>query len=244
MPAISAGMQIAARRRTAPSPPTTAAPTGGQQRRRGRSSPHRRRRPWCRRRRRHTPRDEGHHDHHQEGHDRVAHPELAAYPGVRRRGRSGWSTSWANGSSASSPARNRHRAATRISGVVPAPRHRPATAPAMAPRSTSTGDPHGRPPQHAAEVARRPPTVPGRSAERAEANPRAGPRLLLGELAAEEHDGAQVLEGQREPDLTGQRGAPLGLLERQPADPEDGEPPRATGSEDHRQARRGGTAAG
>ena len=97
---------------------------------------------------------------------------------------------------------------------VPHPAHRHAGDPGQREQSQHPGD---GPAQHAP-----PAPLPGgeagtaRAAQRADPGP--APRQVGGELAPQHEHGAQVLEGDREAELTDQGGAPLGLLERDVGD--------------------------
>ena len=58
-------------------------------------------------------------------------------------------------------------------------------------------------------------------AGRPEVDPRTVAGQVLRQLAPEDDHGAQVLEGDGEPQLADEGGAPLGVLERDPADHEE-----------------------
>ena len=155
-----------------------------------------------------------------------AEQRRSARPRARRRGaaggrrgrvgrasvRSDWSISWDSGSMASRPARKKREAGhddERRGAVVggaqaEAGRRRPAARGAGSGRRGSAAG-RASPRRHTRNRPR-----PGR----AEPRPVAG--RVLGQLAAQHDDGAQVLHGDREAELADEAGAALGRLQRHP----------------------------
>ena len=129
--------------------------------------------------------------------------------------RVGWSTSWASGSMPSSPAMNMPRPATTTSGVVPvhAPRRAaPATTASKASRAIRAAGQRSTPWKPRTTMGARPVPLTRMRIH----GPPTG--QLEGQLATQEHDGAQVLQRGGEAELADEGGAPLGGLQRGGAD--------------------------